>query len=82
MVWSSFNEMASESCETDLVQVVCPVGQSVVDIDDDALNFVTTCPLHITRMSVDPSHVLANLRVNRFKQEIIDRVQRVRKNEL
>lgn len=74
MVRSSFNETAKESRETDLVQVVRPVGQRMVDIDDDALNLVTSCPLHITRVSVDPSHVLANLRLDRFEQEIIDRV--------
>ena len=74
MVRSSFNETAKESRETDLVQVVRPVGQRMVDIDDDTLNLVTSCPLHITRVSVDPSHVLANLRLDRFEQEIIDRI--------
>ena len=57
------------------------ISLSLVDIYNDPLNLVTTGPLGIAWMFVDPPDVLSNLWLDDVQEEVIDRVQCVREDE-
>ena len=61
---------------------MCPVRQRGVHGDDDALDLVPASPLRIARVVVDPPDVLAHLWLDALEEEVVDRVQRVREDEL
>ena len=44
----------------------------LVDVDDDSLDLVSSCPLDVAGVFVDTTHVLSDLRFNRSKQKIVD----------
>lgn len=61
---------------------MCAIWKARVNADDNALNFVPTSPLGITRMTFHPSDILSNFGIDTLQQEIIDRIKSVGENEL
>lgn len=51
-----------------------PIRRRTVHLDNDPLDLISTGPLRVTRMLVDPPHVLANFRLDGFEQKVVDRV--------
>lgn len=67
---------------TYFVQVMGPVVQCMHSSCYDALNLIAARPLRITRMPINPPHVLTNFGFNRLQQEVVDRVHRIREYQL
>lgn len=50
----------------------------IVREQDRWLDLVSASPLHVARMPLDASHVLPNLALDRFEEELVDGVCRIR----
>lgn len=59
-----------------------PIRQAVICCSDDTFYLITTRPLRITWMPIDPPDVLPDLWFNRLQQKVVDRIERVGENEL
>ena len=59
-----------------------PISLGLVNADDNPFNLVSTRPLGIARVFIDPSNVLPNLWFNAGQDEIVDGVKSVGEYQL
>lgn len=68
--------------ETYLVEIMRSIGQGCVHANNNSFDFITTSPFGIARMLVYPPHILAYLWIDGLEYKVVDRIQRIRKDEL
>lgn len=71
-----------EQLTTHLVRVMCTVWERDIHLFDDTFNLVPARPLRIAGVTVSSSDVLAYLRSDIVKHEVIDRIYIVGEDEL
>lgn len=57
------------------------LNEMASDSRNECSYFVSTSPLGITGMSVDPAYILLNFRRDGFEQEVIDGIKSIRENK-
>lgn len=60
---------------------MCAVRQTMIRCSHNSLDFITASPLDIARVSIYSPNVLAHFWLNGLQQKVIDRIERVGKNE-
>lgn len=59
-----------------------PILERSIRPRHNTFDLVPTSPLGVTRVPVDPPHILPNLRFNRFQEEVVDGIHRIGEYQL